>query len=377
MRILYVTQSFPPQIGGVEVLSAQLLCALKNKGHQIAAVVSSLAQSEGSAGSDYRGIPVHRFRFRGVIENRDLKGIKAIALQLKAIKQEFQPDVVHLSSWGPTPFFHQLTRSAFPARTLVTLHETIDGPLARDGTASRLLTSADWIVAISRAVLSDLRRVLPETRDRSSLISNALEMPALSPVPLVMEPLRLLCIGRLVPEKGFDTAIGAMPSVLARFPTARLIIAGDGIARQDLEQRVRSLGISSAVEFCGWVEPGGIPELINGASIVVMPSRWREPFGLVALEAAQMGRPIVATRRGGIPEIVVDGETGLLVKEDDAIAMGGAIVSLAGNPAVATRMGKAARIHAERAFSWPDFVAAYEHRYRMLGTNGGAPPPRA
>jgi glycogen(starch) synthase len=103
-----------------------------------------------------------------------------------------------------------------------------------------------------------------------------------------------------VPEKGFDVAIDAMPSVLATHPAARLTIAGDGREREALQRRAERLSVSHAVELPGgWLRRR--PALIARSSIVLMPSRWREPFGLVALEAAQGGRPIVATRRGGLP----------------------------------------------------------------------------
>ena len=121
-------------------------------------------------------------------------------------------------------------------------------------------------------------------------------MPDLEPTPPPFDAPRVLYAGRLVREKGVDVAIDAFAAITTRFPKAHLVIAGDGVTRQDLEQQVVDLCLQDRVEFVGWVDPEKMPALINSSTIVVMPSRWEEPFGLVALQAAQMARPIVATR---------------------------------------------------------------------------------
>jgi glycosyltransferase involved in cell wall biosynthesis len=367
VRVLYVTEVFLPHIGGVEVLSGQLLRALARRGHEFTVIACCGDDPAAVADSiDYHGIPVHRFRFRQSAQRGDVRTMADILGRLAALRRAFRPQLVHTSSWGSSSLLHGLAHPG-AARTLVTLHETLDAPRAADSPATKLLATADWVVAISGAVLADLHRFLPETIARSSLILNALAMPARPPSPPPLDPPRLLAIGRLVPEKGFDVAIDAMPSVLARHPAARLVIAGDGSERAALERRAERLSVSQAVEFPGWVAPDDVPALIARSSMVVMPSRWREPFGLVALEAAQAGRPIVATSRGGLPEIVVSGETGLLVDGDDPRALADAVVSLLDRPGAAVRMGAAARERAERCFSWEAFVDAYDRLYRRLG----------
>ncbi len=96
-----------------------------------------------------------------------------------------------------------------------------------------------------------------------------------------------------------------------------------------------------------------------------MPSRF-EPFGLVALQAAQMGRPVIASRVGGLPEVVVDGETGLLVDPENVPLLAQAIESLLAQPDRSVEMGAQARAHAERNFSWDRFVGHYEMLYKRL-----------
>jgi glycogen(starch) synthase len=170
----------------------------------------------------------------------------------------------------------------------------------------------------------------------------------------------------MVKEKGFDLAVRAFASVVACFPNARLTIAGDGPARVELEELARELRLNSTVDFLGWVEPERIPELMSQSTIVVMPSRWQEPFGLVALQGSQMERPVVASRVGGLPEVVADGETGLLVKNEDVDGLATAIIHLIENPRIAQQMGKAGRERAQRLYSIEAHVAAYEKLYRQI-----------
>ena len=179
------------------------------------------------------------------------------------------------------------------------------------------------------------------------MIHNGLEVPVLVPQPLPFEPPRLLCIGRLSPEKGFDLAVTAFATVVQRFPRARLLIAGDGVSRFELEQLVAKQGIRHCVDFLGWVKPAEVLPLINGSTMVLMPSR-QESLPMVALEAALMARPVVATRVGGLPEVVEHEQSGLLVETEDSQAFGEAIESLLRQPTLAVRMGQVARMQLNR-----------------------------
>jgi glycogen(starch) synthase len=187
------------------------------------------------------------------------------------------------------------------------------------------------------------------------------------PKPLPLDPPILLYLGRLVKEKGIDVAISAFPRILARFPQTRMVIAGDGPERPSLEQQARSLGIRDSVDFLGWVSPDEVSDLINTASVVVIPSRWEEPFGFVALEAGLMARPVVATRVGGLQEIIVHSKTGLLVANEDKQELSEAIMVLLGNLSMAEQIGQTARCHVIEKFSLQQCVNAYDSLYQKLG----------
>jgi len=117
----------------------------------------------------------------------------------------------------------------------------------------------------------------------------------------------------------------------------------------------------------GWVSPDDVSDLINTASVVVIPSRWEEPFGFVALESGLMARPVVATRVGGLSEIIVHSKTGLLVTNEDCKELSEAIKCLLDNHQMAERIGQAARCHVIEKFSLHRCVDAYDSLYQKIG----------
>lgn len=367
MRVLYCTELLWPHIGGAEIMAARFLSAMQERGHEFVVATShsglNLPDSEL-----VHGTPVHRFRFHHALTDRRLDRLMAVQQQVAELRRAVKPELVHLSNIGADAFFHLHTASACHAPTLVTLHGLPMVPFSgRNGLVGRVLHSADWVAAVSRATLDEARRAVPEITPRSSTIHNGLSMPPVRPDPLSFDPPRLLCLGRLVPHKGFDLALAALAALTARFPQARLTIAGDGPARVGLEQQVIELGLADVVDFIGRVPPDEVPALINASTAVVMPSR-REPFGLVALQTAQMARPIVATRVGGLPEVVVHGSTGLLVNGDDVAALAEGIALLLDRPQAAARMGQAARRRAQTRFGLARMVDAYDALYRGLAS---------
>jgi glycogen(starch) synthase len=332
-------------------------------------VVTPQTQAASPDDVQYQGIPIKRFSFQNTVTPIGIEHIVAIRQKVVELKRAFAPDLVHINGVGPTDFFHQTTNHAHRAPLLVTLHGEWH-PQA-DAIVGRTLREADWVAGCSGAVLDRGRRLAPEIGPRSSVIYNSLEIPALPPAPLPFEPPRVLCLGRLSPEKGMDLALAAFVPVVSRFPRARLTIAGNGILRSDLERQAACHGIAHAVDFIGWVAPEKVPALINASTIVLMPSR-QDSMPLVALEASLMARPIVATRVGGLPEVVAHEETGLLVESENSEALARAVVSLLSHPDVARRMGESARARAQTLFGWGHHVDAYDTLYRKLIEKDGA-----
>jgi glycogen(starch) synthase len=366
VRVLFWSEPFWPTIGGVQVWASRLLPALSQRGYEFIVVTSHVSLDLPDAAS-YKGIPIYRFPFWTAFTKHDIHLLMELNRQVGQLKRSFAPHLVHFSLTGPSAYVQLLTAQAYPASLLISLHDLVGvqsgGPETLFG---RTLLSGDWVNSFSAAVLAEARRLVPDITHRSSVIYHGQDAPALLPEPLPFDPPRLLCVGRLAHEKGFDLAVRAFPMISHRFPGVRLAIASDGPARPALERQVAELGLTDRVDFLGWIEFEKMPALLNSATIVVMPSRMVEGFGLVALDAALMARPVVATRVGALPEVIADGQTGVLVGRDDSVGLAEAIAHLLDRPALATRMGEAARRRAQERFSWRRHVDAFDALYRRL-----------
>jgi glycogen(starch) synthase len=366
MRVLFWSDYFWPYVGGIEVWSARLLTALRERGHEFT-VMTSHGSLELPDVTHYKGIPVFRFPFWTALTDRSVDRLMRLQRQVAELKRSVRPGLIHLNLIGPAAYFHLQTADAHPAPSLISFHHPLQTQTGgSDSLIARTLRSAGWVNSFSAVVLAEVRRLVPEIAPRSSLIYHGLDAPAILPRPLLLDPPRLLCLGRVVPDKGFDLALEAFAIIAHRFPGARLMIASDGPARPALERRAVELNLTDVVEFLGWVEFDRMAALMNSATMVLMPSRCYEGFGLVALEAALMARPVVASRVGALPEVIADGQTGVLVDPEDSHALAEAIAYLLDHPEAATRMGEAARRRAQELFSFKRHVDAFDALYRRL-----------
>jgi glycogen(starch) synthase len=366
MRVLFWSELFWPYIGGAEVFATKLLMALRERGHEI--IVVTRQDSQDLPTEDrYQGLSVHRFPFWTAFASHNVDQLIAARQRLAKLKRAFAPELVHIHGFGPSVLFHLETTHAHPSPLLVTLIEERPHREGRE-LLGRMLLAADWVTAKSTAVLAQARRFAPQINTRSSVLHNGLNVPALLPEPLLTDAPRLLCLGRLAIQKGFDLAITALASITNRFPNARLIVAGDGPERPNLERQVAELGLADIVDFVGWVSPDKVYALINTSTIVLMPSRW-EGLPSVVLQAAMMARPVVATRVSGLSEVIVHKDTGLLIDPGDRNALAEAIAWLIDHPETATRMGQAARRQVQERFSWEQCVTSYDALWRRLIMN--------
>lgn len=365
MRVLLWSETFWPHIGGVQILGAKLLLALRDRGHEFL-VVTRQDYWDLAPEALYKGIQINRFPFWKALAKGNIELFAETKRQISALRRAFSPDLVHIYSFGPSVLFHLATRAAHPAPALVTIHEAWpDTALESNSLLTQTLLSATWVTGVSASVLAGPSRRVAEISHCSSIIYNGLDVSSFQPAPLPKDGINLLCVGRLVREKGFDLAIKALLSISDRFSGVRLSFAGDGPARTELEELSGSLGLTNRVKFLGWVPPEQIPTLINSAAVVVMPS-WTEGLPLIGLEAALLARPVVATRVGGIPEVVLHERTGLIVDSGDWRALAQAIEVLLDDPKTAIRMGLAAREWAAEMFSWESCVDAYHVLYNKL-----------
>ena len=170
----------------------------------------------------------------------------------------------------------------------------------------------------------------------------------------------LSVVGRLSPEKGVDEFLRAFASVSAGHPDVHAAIVGEGPERRNLEALARQLGLSERVHFTGYTPYSG--DFISRSEMLIIPSR-SEGIPNVALEALALGRPVVATRVGGVPEVIMDGLDGLLVPPEDPKALASAIDSLLKDRVLSARLAKAGRKRVREHFSLAQMVAHTHDAY--------------
>jgi glycosyltransferase involved in cell wall biosynthesis len=201
-------------------------------------------------------------------------------------------------------------------------------------------------IAISRGLARYLEEVEGFDGGSFEIVHYGIEPDGL-PQPYRGAGARLLCVGRLIPIKGHIVLLRAFAGARREVPSLRLDIAGRGPLEPALRALAKELEVEDAVRFLGHVSP--IQRAIEDVAIVVVPSMG-EGFGMVALEAMERARPVIAAEIGGLGELVEEGVTGLLVPPGDSPPLAEAIVELAGNLDRAAQMGEAGRRRAVEHF---------------------------
>src|SRR5512139_3521362 len=260
MRILCWSELFWPYIGGAEVFGARMLSAWIARGHDPVVVTAHdwLNLPDVDA---YDGAPIHRFPFRTAIKDRDIELIHALRRRVGDLVHALQPDLYFLNGVGPSALFLEAARATQPAPLLAQLNQEVLGSQVA-GTGSvlgRVLSAADWVVSVSQEALDHAQAAAPDIARRCSMIPYGMTLPELAPTPLPFAPPVVLCLGRLVPYKGFEVAVQAVARIRHRVPTLRLLVVGDGECRADLERLVGEVGLADATTFLGWVEPEEVP----------------------------------------------------------------------------------------------------------------------
>jgi len=369
MRITFVTALWLPATGGIEVLTGQMMAELRRRGHEVSMVTmrhdSSLPERE-----IIDGIEIVRIDTVDAITTRDLPGVlRAQRITWEAVR-ELRPDVLHGHDGSPALWMYLRAARATRPPLVLTVHSVMSRQFAVTGAALdgllTMLGDADRITGVSSASIADAVDLVPSIAGRTVVVPNGVAPPLRASTPVADGVDELLCIGRLVPQKDFGRALAALRHLADRRPDVRLTIAGDGEERHSLMETARTLGVDDRVEFLGMVDNTRIPELLDRATVVLLPSRF-EGMPLVALEAAWMARPVVATAVPGIEEVIVDGVTGRLVTGDDE-ALADAIESLLDDRELARSMGAAARARAESEFSLTACIDRYEAIYAELAT---------
>src|SRR5262245_38784794 len=251
MRVLFWSEVFWPRIGGAEIFAAKLIDGLRRRGIELLVIVRE-DEPNFPRETSLNGIPVYRFPFHTAVTEKKLDELIRIRREVADLQKSFKPHLVHVSCFGIAMLFYIETAKVYEAPLLVTVHGNRYPAQVRSQTLmEETLRRADWVTAPSAWTMEYARRLVPGLNLPSSVIYNGVQPSSLLPTPLPMDPPCLLCLGRLAPEKGFIFALQGFASVVERFPTARLIIAGDGPERQALEELAAQLGLTNSVRFTG------------------------------------------------------------------------------------------------------------------------------
>ncbi len=366
MTLLFVTQDFPPAIGGIQTYSRELARRLACLASDLEVVAP--AHEEASA-LDRTG-PFRVVRVPGRPDLLPVTGLPTVIRRAHALRA----DLAFHAQWqtvGASLLSRRLT--GHPRRIVCAAHgrellfnpaSTIPG-LGRAYDAFRrwCLRHVDVFVPVSRYT----RNLLHEqgvSPARTHVVPNGTDPSAFRPheatglrerLGLSGRPL-LLTVGRLVPRKGIDTVLRALPAVLQTVPDAAYLIVGSGPDRSRLEQLRADLGLHGHVYFEGRVSDEMLPAYYSTADLFVMPAREAVPdvegFGIVFLEANACGTPVIGARTGGIPDAINEGETGLLVPPSAPDTLAQAIRPLLRAPRRIARFGRRARAHVVRDANW-------------------------
>jgi glycosyltransferase involved in cell wall biosynthesis len=172
-------------------------------------------------------------------------------------------------------------------------------------------------------------------------------------------------VSSLIPEKGVSDLLQAARLVLAQHPNTHFALVGDGAGEEDFRRQARELGIAESVTFTGLVEDPLKEGVYAASDIFCLASRWQEAFGLVLGEAMICARPVVATRVGGIPELVEDGRTGLLAATGNPPDLAAKLLQLLRDPALRLEMGRAGRVAAQTKFNLKEKVREIVSLYQL------------
>jgi glycosyltransferase involved in cell wall biosynthesis len=180
-------------------------------------------------------------------------------------------------------------------------------------------------------------------------------------------PHMIFACRQLFPRKGIRFLLEAAAELKPQFPDIKVVVAGDGFERPELAQLAERLGIGDLVTFLGWVPNAELPPYYRAAAVSVIPSL-EEGFGIPAAEAMGCETPVVASDAGGLPEVVENGVTGLVVPRGNSSALAQAIGSLLADPQRRRRMGQAGRERALRLFDWDRSAEQFEEIYREVAS---------
>jgi glycogen(starch) synthase len=390
MRVLMLSWEYPPVlVGGLGRHVHSLAEALSRAGH---AVTVLTRHGDGAAYDEVvGGVRVVRvpedpplFPFETELLAWAMAFNHALTRTGLNLAADEPPDVVHAHDWlvahAAATLKHHLG-----APLVATVHATeagrhqgwLPGPL------NKAIHSVEWwltyearrVITCSEYMRWEVTRLFELPPDKMDVVPNGVRVDRWRADPASVAATRaryagggplLLFSGRLVYEKGVHDLLRAMPRLRRRHPGIRLVVAGSGPHHQALRAQARELRLGRSVCFAGFVGEAELAALAAAADCAIVPSRY-EPFGLVALEAAAAGTPLVVADVGGLRELVEHGRTGLRFNPGDVAGLAEAVTAVLSDQMLARRMARAARAVVTAGYSWDRLADRTAEAYERAG----------
>ncbi len=372
---LIVTNNFPPAIGGAGTVYAALAHAAAGRIHVLCAgtdyrdgtIIAAAAAHDAQC-----GFPVHRIaEIRPPLgapnRLRELAIRRRLFAHVRKLRRQYGFPVLMIADDETVGWLIAPAQRLLGLKVLLYSHGDDLGaePARLRARRARQFARADAVVAISEAAADALATGYGVPRERVTLVRNGIDTTRFAPMPPDVALLNrlglagrrvIVTVTRLVPRKGVDRVLDAMPTLLRDMPDLHYLIVGDGPQRAELEARAAQPDLAGRVTFTGAVPAADVPRYLSLAECMVLPNR-RMPDGeddgasLVFLEANACAKPVIAGRAGGAGELVRDEVNGLLVDGNDPTAIASALHRLLTEPGLADRLAAHGLVMA-RAASW-------------------------
>lgn len=363
MRILTFSSPYPPELGGMQSHVYNLTQSFARLGHEVRVVTKPqhAVRSRERNGS----VDVVRIPFLKLPKTMTLQYVGAAAAYLTWLVLTWKPDILHIHSFWPellaTKHLHRRVRIVHTA------HESMFLIMAEQPRYHRRLrfifSNIDGLIGPSNELI-EVACAFGIPRDRSMFLPNGVDAQRFSPsidglirqrYGLSSSTQIVLCPRRLVPKNGVKFLVGAIPEILRQHPDTVLVIVGEGPEKTELETQSSELKVQDKIIFAGGISNDEINRYYADADLVILPSL-KEATSISALEAMSSAKPIVASNVGGLPYLVENEVTGLLVPPADSAALASAINELLGSAERRELMGRAARAKVLRELTW-DHIA--------------------
>ena len=391
MKIGYFVTHFPYDkphphyyCGGVEIVASNLAANMLQRGHELSVFTTSVDRQDSI--ESYKTMTIYRYG------NYFRIGQANMSLNLLFGPLRHEVDIVHAHAGNPPAPLAALRYAKKKKKPLIVSYhgdpQKSWGGIIRWASVflydryllSKILSHANVIISSSEYYIGQ-SRFLAKHRHKITVIPNGINIndfcvpyskkECREKLGLLNEKYVILYVGALSPYKGPDVLVKAMPKILVDAPNTKLIFVGEGVLREELEKEVKELGIGSKVRFEGFVGDTSQKGIFYKASdVFVLPStQTQECFAIVNLEAMASGVPIVASRIGGIPDVVIDGETGLLVTPKHPSALAEAVIRLLRDPELRNRMSDEGQRKVQ-GFSWQEIADQTAKVYEKVITEG-------